>query len=572
MYKTLLISKYLRRKLAPLFAALAVMLCTAMVVIVISVMGGFLDTLKESAKSITGDLVIESAYRLRGFEHYAGLVERLEAMDEVAAATPAIRTMGLINFAGGPVPMGVLGVDFAGMDEVIGLADRALWSPAQLEERAAEADRLVELGFEEAEALAELLREFLPGDETGRLSDQSGSAERSGDVGLVGAWAGVAIYPWNWRQEDGSYAFEDAYVGRPFTLTVIPLNEAGTLGSFQPARKDFVVVNDFKSGLHDVDSSTVLVPLGVLQDMLEMGPRFEFVGEIDELTGEGGELTQTSDGRVNQVVVKIEPSVLVASSLTAVQERVQEEVTSYFEEVGGRDLVRVSTWEQVHGQLINAVQNEKGLVTFLFVVISLVAVVMVATTFYMTVLEKTRDIGTLRAMGASRVGIALLFLGYGLAIGVVGAGTGVGLATAVVLGLNQIQWFLATYLGVTGWLVVAAVGGTALGATAGTLIGFVRRSMRWWATTLAVVGGLGLFLPALAALFANGGLGTWLNAEYSFQMWDPQTYFFDTIPARLDWAEVTWIGIGAVISSVLGAVVPALVASAQDPVEALRYE
>ncbi|MEM1444944.1 MAG: FtsX-like permease family protein [Planctomycetota bacterium] len=561
MYKTLLISKYLRRKLAPLFAALAVMLCTAMVIIVISVMGGFLDTLKESARSITGDLVIESAYRLRGFEHYAGLIERLERMDQVAAATPAIRTMGLVNFAGGPVPLTVLGIDFAGMDEVIGLADRALWSPEQLEAEAAEADKLVELGFEEAAQLAELLRTYLPVEPT----------PSEDEIGVPAAWAGVAIYPWNWRQTDGSYAFDDAYVGRPFTLTVVPLNEAGTLGSISPARKDFIVVNDFKSGLHDVDSSTVLVPLGVLQAMLEMGPVEAFVG-ADPLTGEGGTLQRVSDGRVNQVVVKLEPAALSVSSLDVLREQVQEEITAYFAEVGGRDTVFVSTWEEVHGQLISAVQNEKGLITFLFAIISLVAVVMVATTFYMTVLEKTRDIGTLRAMGASRIGVALLFLGYGLAIGVVGAGSGVGLATAVVLGLNEIQWFLATYLGVTGWLVIAAVGGTALGATLGTFIGFIRRSMRRWATTLAIVGGLGLFVPALVLLFTNAGLPGELNATYSFQMWDPQTYFFDTIPARLNWTEVTWIGIGAVVSSVLGAVVPALVASAQDPVEALRYE
>ncbi len=564
MYKRLLISKYLRRKLAPLFAALAVMLCTAMVIIVISVMGGFLDTLKESARSITGDLVIESAYQLRGFEHYDGLVERLRGMDEVAAATPAIRTMGLVNFAGGPVPLTVLGIDFAGMDEVIGLRERALWTPEQLEERAVQAadlEQYEELGMR---GTAAALRAFFPGG-TGRLNNQSETG------GVSAAWAGVAIYPWNWRQADGSYDFDDAYAGRSFTLTVLPLNESGTLGSYQPARKEFVVVNDFKSGLHDVDSSTVLVPLDVLQTMLEMGPVEAFVG-ADPLTGEGGTLERVSDGRVNQIVVKLEPAALDAASLNALRDRVQEVVTAYFGEVGGRDAVYVSTWEQVHGQLIGAVQNEKGLITFLFAIISVVAVVMVATTFYMTVLEKTRDIGTLRAMGASRLGIALLFLGYGLAIGVVGAGAGVGLATAVVLGLNEIQWFLATYLGVTGWLVLAAVGGTVLGATLGTLIGFVRRSMRRWATTLAVVGGLGLFVPAVAALFVDADLPGMLNATYSFQMWDPQTYFFDTIPARLNWTEVTWIGLGAVVSSVLGAVVPALVASAQDPVEALRYE
>ena len=47
MYKLLLIRRYLGRKIAPLFAALAVMLCTAMVIIVISVMGGFLDMMRD---------------------------------------------------------------------------------------------------------------------------------------------------------------------------------------------------------------------------------------------------------------------------------------------------------------------------------------------------------------------------------------------------------------------------------------------------------------------------------------------------------------------------------------------
>jgi lipoprotein-releasing system permease protein len=258
--------------------------------------------------------------------------------------------------------------------------------------------------------------------------------------------------------------------------------------------------------------------------------------------------------------------------LDALRLAVRAEVDAYFDGLEAREPVIVMTWEEVHGQLIGAVQNEKGLITFLFAIISVVAVVMVATTFYMTVLEKTRDIGTLRAMGASRLGIALLFLGYGLAIGLVGAGAGVGLATAVVLGLNEIQHFLATSLGVTGLLVVATLGGAAAGATAGTLIGFVRRAMRRWVVVLAIVGGLALLLPAAAWLLLDGDAAPWLNATFSFQMWDPRTYFFDTIPARLNWTEVTWIGLGAVVSSVLGAVVPALVASAQDPVEALRYE
>ncbi len=559
MYKLLLILKYLRRKLAPLFAALAVTLCTAMVIIVISVMGGFLDMLKDSAKSITGDLVIEAAFGLRGFPAYDGLTQRLETMDEVAVATPAIRSMGLINFANGPTPVLVHGIDFAGMDAVIGLQDRAVWGEQDVADRT---QLIEEMGGYERQGLergGEAMREALPVD--------PGEGN-----GVAGAWLGVEVFPGNYRQDDGTYDFDNSFVGGSFTLTVVPVSERGTLGSVEPARQTLLVRNDFKSGLYDVDSQTVLLPLGVLQRMLRMDERMGFVGDVDPDTGEGGELQVVAPARVNRVVVKVDETTLDTRTLEEVRDQVDTVVGAYFDEVGVNQPVYVDTWEDQHGQLIGAVQNEKGLITFLFIVISAVAVVMVATTFYMTVLEKTRDIGTLRALGASRLGIAALFLGYGLAIGVVGAAAGTGLAAAVVTYLNEIQAFLASALGVTGWLAVALVGGAVLGATLGVVIGFIRRHLLWWVTVLAGTLAAALFVPALGLVLFKTGFAEQLNTTFSFQMWDPQTYFFDTIPARLDGLEVGLIALGAVVSSVLGAVVPALVASAQDPVEALRYE
>ena len=73
----------------------------------------------------------------------------------------------------------------------------------------------------------------------------------------------------------------------------------------------------------------------------------------------------------------------------------------------------------MHAMALGAVQKEKGLLTFLFGVISVVAVVLILVIFYMIVLEKTRDIGTLRALGASQLGIASIFLGYAQVISLI---------------------------------------------------------------------------------------------------------------------------------------------------------
>ena len=74
------------------------MLCTTMVVVVRSVMGGWLNMFRESFHGLTGDIVIEGD-TLSGFPHYQEMIRRVEALPEVEAAVPTIYTFGLINIA-----------------------------------------------------------------------------------------------------------------------------------------------------------------------------------------------------------------------------------------------------------------------------------------------------------------------------------------------------------------------------------------------------------------------------------------------------------------------------------------
>src|SRR5207245_840798 len=77
--------------------------------------------------------------------------------------------------------------------------------------------------------------------------------------------------------------------------------------------------------------------------------------------------------------------------------------------------------------------------------------ILVLAIFWAMVSEKTKDVGVLRALGASRSGIAWLWVRYGLAIGVVGAVLGVCGAYLIVLNINPIHEWMGRAMGIQIW-------------------------------------------------------------------------------------------------------------------------
>jgi ABC-type lipoprotein release transport system permease subunit len=82
MYKLHLILKYLRKRRIAWLSLIAVMMCTAMVLIVISVMGGWLRMFRASFHGLSGDVIVQ-ADSLTGFPYYQEMVDRIEALPEV---------------------------------------------------------------------------------------------------------------------------------------------------------------------------------------------------------------------------------------------------------------------------------------------------------------------------------------------------------------------------------------------------------------------------------------------------------------------------------------------------------
>ena len=206
---------------------------------------------------------------------------------------------------------------------------------------------------------------------------------------------------------------EDIAIAPPGTVVGLVFPASGDKP--KPGYDDFTVVGYFKSGMSEYDSNFVFVPLERLQAMRLL---------VDE----------KGRGAVNQVQVKVRKGADLAALSQAIQVGLDELHPTAF---------KVSTWEQKQGPLLAAVAVEQSILNILLFFIIAVAGFGILAIFAMIVVEKTRDIGVLKALGASSGGIRQIFLGYGLSLGIVGSGVGMIGGLWFVWKINAIEKWLS---------------------------------------------------------------------------------------------------------------------------------
>ena len=107
----------------------------------------------------------------------------------------------------------------------------------------------------------------------------------------------------------------------------------------------------------------------------------------------------------------------------------------------------METWEDKQGPLLAAISVERGILNVLLFLIVGVAGFGILAIFTMIVVEKTRDIGILKALGASNGGVMKIFLGYGLLLGVVGACLGTIMGLLLTDNINWLEKSLGQLTG-----------------------------------------------------------------------------------------------------------------------------
>jgi lipoprotein-releasing system permease protein len=221
-----------------------------------------------------------------------------------------------------------------------------------------------------------------------------------------GVVLGIAICSQRMRDETGEV--QDYYFCRPGDDVHLTLPNAGSPP--RPVDATFTVVDLYESKMSEYDSSFAFVSLDVMQDLR---------GMIDP---------QSGIASVTAIQIKLKPG----ARLNDVRNRLQARFPI------GEYPYRIQTWKDMQGPLLAAVQLETTILNILLFLIIAVAGFGILATFFMIVVEKTRDVGILKALGAPSRGVMSIFLSYGFALGVVGSGVGMVLGLLFVANINEV--------------------------------------------------------------------------------------------------------------------------------------
>lgn len=178
-------------------------------------------------------------------------------------------------------------------------------------------------------------------------------------------------------------------------------------------KKELKVTGTFTSGRYDYDANIGLISLALAQELFRM------------------------KGRVTGIGVKT--NVKDEKMLDAFKNKLQTAV-------GFNSIVR--TWMDLDRNLVTALAVEKKMMFSILAIIVMVACFNISGSLIMMVMEKTKDIGILKAIGAGSGGVSLVFFQVGAIVGSLGIILGTVTGLLIAKNINYISGFLEKITGV----------------------------------------------------------------------------------------------------------------------------
>jgi lipoprotein-releasing system permease protein len=393
----------------------SVMLGVATLIVVNSVMGGFSTKLRERLHGLLSDVCLE-AHDYNGFDHPARKMAIIRShpflSKHVEAMAPTLEIFAMIQFTynGWPVarPIRLIGIDPEQRARIGGFAEFLVNNKQHPTfQLSSEAKKRYDFNHRpQGLFLGNPVEDFppLPGE---KPVPEPPPSKLFVPEGVILGYA-IAHTRRHVRDEHGNVTpqTEEIEILAPGDDAIITTVSGQKLS---PVYARFAVADYFRSEMSEYDGNYAFVPLDYLQKL------------------------RTMQDRVTSIQIRLKDE--------REKKRVVQELERLFPEL------QVLTWEAKQGPLLAAISVEKGILNVLLFLIIAVAGFGILAIFSMIVVEKTRDIGILKALGASNGGVLKIFLGYGLLLGIVGAVLGTCLGVTITIFINDIEHFLSKFTG-----------------------------------------------------------------------------------------------------------------------------
>lgn len=476
MYKYFLSLRYLRKLRIVLFGVAAVSLCVALLIIITSLFKGFIFEFKNKERDALGDYKFETHPQFKlnqnQINQFTTLLEDKRSID---FANHIMQYNGLLLTGKGIIkPVQLFGCN---LDKLV-LQDKFkkglllhndhIASPLTFDDETTSQIKKV---------LTRQLRREITNDDM--------------PIGIICEIGVVA------NRDDQTNLYDVAtisdmikHLSMPFQLTTIP-GGAGEVGSAETkiTTKILWPLDIVDTGVSLPGSARIYVPTSLVAELNGHVVAGKLSTHLDVTI-------YTKSGTVNENIRNEISSTWLTFAKTKLNIP-KDLANKYF---------RISQPKEDPVILYYAQAFQQQLVTFEIILgfVCLVVSLLIFVILYMIVIQKKRDIGILRSLGATVREITLLYIFIGIFIGALGAALGVALGVFCTIRIDLLERCLSGILG--------------------------------------------------------------------FKVWNPSVYIFSQIPNKVHWPSLYWICCSGIVTSMLGALLPALKASRLQPVDSLRSE